>query len=187
MSLQFCCLDGLIGWVYPRFSERELYQKEEEWAPLPTVLFQVDYVRWFHGVETIFYHTFKCYQHILHNPPLHKTLSTNVAIIFLGLISKHKFFNQNTIKVSYSCMSKTPQTCKGYDKKIRCTLHSPLMLQKIFLDWSVNIFQSFIDYINFWTKTQWRLVTVVCQRHPKHVKGTIKRLHVHHKATSHGW
>ena len=46
------------------------------------------------------------------NPPYSKFVKTNIAGIFIKLISKHfppnhkfiKIFNKNTIKLSYSCM-----------------------------------------------------------------------------------
>ena len=55
------------------------------------------------------------------NPPFNLDVSTNVAKIFLNLIEKHfprssklhKIFNQNTVKVSYSCTQ-----IKGHNKTI---------------------------------------------------------------------
>ena len=55
----------------------------------------------------------------------------------------------------------------------------PQILQKHFVDWSIDIFQSFIDYIKFSTETQWRLVTAVCKICPKYTKSIIVRLHPH--------
>ena len=52
------------------------------------------------------------------NPPFNIKVATNVAKRFLALIDKHfpkdkrlsKFFNRNTIKVSYSCLPVVKQT-----------------------------------------------------------------------------
>ena len=43
------------------------------------------------------------------------------------------------------------------------TKQYPQILQKYFFDWSIDIFQSLIDHIEFSTETQWRLVTAVCR------------------------
>ena len=59
------------------------------------------------------------------------------------------------------------------------TKQHPQILQKYFFDWSIDIFQSLIDYIKFSTETQWRLVTAVCKICPKYTKGIIVRLHPH--------
>ena len=59
------------------------------------------------------------------------------------------------------------------------TKQYPQILQKYFFDWSIDIFQSLIDYIKFSTETQWRLVTTVCKICPKYTKGIIVRLHLH--------
>ena len=61
----------------------------------------------------------------------------------------------------------------------------PQMLQKYFFDWSIDIFQSLIDYITFSADTQWRLVTAVCKTCPKNTKGIILRLHPCHVTNWH--
>ena len=53
------------------------------------------------------------------------------------------------------------------------------ILQKYFFDWSIDIFQSLIDHIEFSTETQWRLVTAVCRICLKYTKGIMVRLHPH--------
>ena len=53
----------------------------------------------------------------------------------------------------------------------------PQILQKYFLDWSVDISQSLIDYIKFSKETQWRLVTAACKICSKYTKDIILRLH----------
>ena len=53
-------------------------------------------------------------------------------------------------------------------------------IAKIFLFWSTDIVQSLIDYKNFSSETQWRLVTAVCKLRPKYTKDIILRLHPHH-------
>ena len=65
------------------------------------------------------------------------------------------------------------------------TKQYPQILQKYFFDWSIDIFQSLIDYIKFSTETQWRLVTAVCKICPKYTKGIIVRLHMHHVTDLH--
>ena len=60
------------------------------------------------------------------NPPFNKVVSTNIAKIFLRLISRHftkshrlhKIFNRNTVKVSYSCMQNMSKISKGHNSKI---------------------------------------------------------------------
>ena len=50
---------------------------------------------------------------IWYNPPYSANIKTNIGKTFLNLIKKHfpktnkfhKIFNQNTVKISYSCMS----------------------------------------------------------------------------------
>ena len=47
------------------------------------------------------------------NPPFSKTVKTNIGKIFLGLINRHfdethilrKYFNQNTVKISYRTLN----------------------------------------------------------------------------------
>ena len=59
-------------------------------------------------------------------PPFSKPVSTNVAKIFLQLVTKHfprshklhKIFNRNTVKVSYSCMNNMSKIIKGHNKKV---------------------------------------------------------------------
>ena len=77
------------------------------------------------------------------------------------------------------------------DLKILCglthysTKQYPQTSQKYFFDWTIDIFQSLIDYIKFSTETQWRLVTTVCKICPKNTKGKIIRLHSHHVTNWH--
>ena len=60
------------------------------------------------------------------NPPFNLDVSTNVAKIFMNLIEKHfprssklhKIFNENTVKVSYTCTQNMSQIIKGHNKKI---------------------------------------------------------------------
>ena len=59
-------------------------------------------------------------------PPFSKPVSTNIAKIFLQLVTKHfprshklhKIFNRNTVKVSYSCMNNISKIIKGHNKKV---------------------------------------------------------------------
>ena len=57
------------------------------------------------------------------------------------------------------------------------TKQFPQILQRYFFDWSIDNFQSLIDYTKFSTETQWRLVTAACKVCPKYTKGIIVRLH----------
>ena len=66
-----------------------------------------------------------------------------------------------------------------YDLTQHSTKQYQQILQKYFFDWSIDTFQSLIDYIKFSTKTQWRLVTAVCTICPKYTKGIIVRLLPH--------
>ena len=58
--------------------------------------------------------------------PFSKPVSTNIAKIFLQLVTKHfprshklhKIFNRNTVKVSYSCMNNMSKIIKGHNKKV---------------------------------------------------------------------
>ena len=59
------------------------------------------------------------------------------------------------------------------------TMHYPQNMHKFFFDWSIEIFQSLLDYIKFSTETHWRLITAVCKLCPKYTKGIIIRLHPH--------
>ena len=60
------------------------------------------------------------------NPPYSKSVSTNVAGLFLKLIDKHfppqhrfrKIFNRNNLKVSYSCMPNVKKIVNGHNKKV---------------------------------------------------------------------
>ena len=60
------------------------------------------------------------------NPPFSKFVSSNVAIAFLQLVTKHfprshklhKGFNHRTVKVSYSCMKNMSKIIKGNNKKV---------------------------------------------------------------------
>ena len=60
------------------------------------------------------------------NPPFNSMVSTNIAKKFLMLIDKHfpkgsvlhKFFNRNTVKVSYSCMPNIKSIIAGHNKKL---------------------------------------------------------------------
>ena len=59
------------------------------------------------------------------NPPFNKNVSTNVAKKFLSLIGKHlksnhlkKLFNNNNVKVSYSCTENIATIIKNHNAKI---------------------------------------------------------------------
>ena len=60
------------------------------------------------------------------NPPWNDGVQTNVARKFLLLVDKHfpkgsefnKYFNRNTVKVSYSAMPNMAQTISGHNKKV---------------------------------------------------------------------
>jgi len=60
------------------------------------------------------------------NPPWNDAVATNVAGKFLQLIDKHfpkgspfqKYFNRNTVKVSYSCMPNMARIISGHNKKV---------------------------------------------------------------------
>ena len=57
------------------------------------------------------------------------------------------------------------------------TKQFPQILQRYFFDWSIDIFQSLIDYTKFSTETQQRLVTAACKVCPKYTKDIIVRLY----------
>ena len=71
------------------------------------------------------------------NPPYSKSVKTNIRSIVIKLISKliplnHKFvkfFNKNTIKLSYSCMPNIRSKINGHNKKILQT--KPTESQKL--------------------------------------------------------
>ena len=63
---------------------------------------------------------------IWYNPPFSRNVASNIGHTFLRLIKEefpkahplHKIFNQNTIKVSYSCMNSIKDIINGHNKKI---------------------------------------------------------------------
>ena len=68
------------------------------------------------------------------NPLFSQTVKTNVARLFLRLLDKHfprlhilrKLFNQNTIKVSYSCTENAGQIIKKYNQRISSHKERPI-------------------------------------------------------------
>ena len=60
------------------------------------------------------------------NPPFNKSVETNVAKSFLKVIKKHftkkndlyKVFNQNNVKISYSCTENVGSLIKSHNKKV---------------------------------------------------------------------
>ena len=54
-----------------------------------------------------------------------------------------------------------------FDLTHHSTNQYPQILKKYFLDWSIDIFQSVIDYIKFSTVTQWKLAAAVSKICPK--------------------
>ena len=66
------------------------------------------------------------------NPPYNECVSSNLAKNFLKLIDKHfdktsplkKYFNKNTVKVSYSCMPNMISIITSHNRKILNTQHS---------------------------------------------------------------
>ena len=66
----------------------------------------------------------RCRNIIWFNPPFSQTVKTNVARVFLHLLDKHfprshilrKLFNQNKVKVSYSCMGNVAQIIKKHNQ-----------------------------------------------------------------------
>ena len=59
------------------------------------------------------------------NPPYSDNVKTNVGRQFLNLIDKHfgksdlkKYFNRNTVKVSYSCMPNMESFISGHNRKL---------------------------------------------------------------------
>ena len=66
------------------------------------------------------------------NPPCNECVSSNLAKNFLKLIDKHfsktsplkKYFNKNTMKVSYSCMPNMISIIASHNRKILNTQHS---------------------------------------------------------------
>ena len=59
------------------------------------------------------------------NPPYSQSVKTNVGAKFLGLVDKHfkdtplqKYFNRNTIKVSYCCMPNMETIISNHNRKI---------------------------------------------------------------------
>ena len=67
------------------------------------------------------------------NPPWNDAVATNVAGKFLQLIDKHfpkgsqyhKYFNRNTVKVSYSCMPNMASIINAHNKKVAGPTSSP--------------------------------------------------------------
>ena len=61
-----------------------------------------------------------------YNPPFSKNTNTNIGHTFLSLVDKHfpkdhklrKILNQNTVKISYSCMNNTKQIIDNHNKDI---------------------------------------------------------------------
>ena len=61
-----------------------------------------------------------------YNPPYSANIKTNIGKSFLNLIKKHfpktnklhKFFNKNTVKISYSCMSNISSIISGHNKNL---------------------------------------------------------------------
>ena len=61
------------------------------------------------------------------NPPLNKSVTTNVGRRFLNLVEKrfpnehklHKIFNKNTLKVSYSCSQNMTQIINIHNRKVK--------------------------------------------------------------------
>ena len=76
--------------------------------------------------------TWKC-NIIWFNPPYSKLLKTNIGKYFFRLLNKHfppghklyKVFNNNTLKLSYSCMSNLKAKIDGHNKKILKTTPPP--------------------------------------------------------------
>ena len=66
-----------------------------------------------------------------------------------------------------------------FDLTHHSTKQYPQILKKYFFDWSIDIFQSFIDYIKFSAETQWKLVAAVSKICPKYRKDIIVRLYLH--------
>ena len=60
------------------------------------------------------------------NPPYNSSVSTNIGKDFLNLLDKHfparsnlhKYFNRNTIKISYSCMPNIGSIISSHNKKV---------------------------------------------------------------------
>ena len=59
------------------------------------------------------------------NPPYNAAVATNVGKEFLRLVDKHfsnrdmhKYFNRNTIKISYSCMPNMSSLISSHNKKV---------------------------------------------------------------------
>ena len=67
------------------------------------------------------------------NPPFNNQVNTNVGKDFLHLVDKHfplhhkfrKFFNRNTIKISYSCMPNVKSIISKHNKKILNSVANP--------------------------------------------------------------
>ena len=61
------------------------------------------------------------------NPPLNKSVTTNVGRKFLNLVEKHfpkehilhKIFNKNTLKISYSCSQNMTQIINSHNRKVK--------------------------------------------------------------------
>ena len=59
------------------------------------------------------------------NPPFSQHVKTNIGNHFLKIVNKHfkkdnkyKIFNQNTLKISYSCMTNVQNLIKGHNSKL---------------------------------------------------------------------
>ena len=60
------------------------------------------------------------------NPPFSQHVKTNIGNAFLKIVKKHfvkdhkyyKIFNQNTLKLSYSCMTNVQNIIKGHNSKV---------------------------------------------------------------------
>ena len=76
--------------------------------------------------------TWKC-NIIWFNPPYSKLLKTNIGKYFFRLLNKHfppghklyKIFSNNTLKLSYSCMSNLKAKIDGHNKKMLETTPPP--------------------------------------------------------------
>ena len=67
----------------------------------------------------------RCRKILWFNPPFSETVQTNIGKKFLSLIDKHfknsklnKYFNKNTLKLSYSCMGNMKTIISAHNRKI---------------------------------------------------------------------
>ena len=76
---------------------------------------------------------------VWYNPPFSKNVKTNIAKQFLRLLDKnfvrnhkrHKIFNRNNVKTSYSCMDNVTNIISSHNKKMQIVKHAKAEIKAI--------------------------------------------------------